>query len=367
MLRDMNGNPVSITKTDTDIINVYATVFIHYNPDGYDNGTVKIMASERNSILARYLSGVSISTNEKITLFSATSGTVADMPNKNTDKYASGSTAISYDVTNRKIMLQATRLPVGSYNLTEGIKSIIFGHQETNISSGSSPTTYYFVCGDLSVQVGGSWFPGSNVVGEAVATGDGATTDFATRFPFVSNATIYVDGVAAGNVTVDENLPLSSGAMGQYFELIPDLSSKLASVPEVDANTMERAVGVYYNPFYSYGITSFTVERSYADVSVSDDLETWVTLSEKKQGTFAVPAEYQNYKYWKIYQNSRGNAHVHAFTTENIQAANIHFSAPPAEGAIITADYFTKVVAKDENHVFDLTVTIQLGEFNPDA
>ena len=31
MLKDMNGNPISIPKTDTDIINVYATVYAHWN------------------------------------------------------------------------------------------------------------------------------------------------------------------------------------------------------------------------------------------------------------------------------------------------------------------------------------------------
>jgi hypothetical protein len=53
-------------------------------------------------------------------------------------------------------------------------------------------------------------------------------------------------------------------------------------------------------------------------------------------------------------------------TSENIKATNIHFSVPPAEGAVITADYFTKTIAKDENHVFDMTVTIQPGEYTED-
>ena len=44
---------------------------------------------------------------------------------------------------------------------------------------------------------------------------------------------------------------------------------------------------------------------------------------------------------------------------------NIHFDTPPAAGAVITADYTTDTIAKDANYVFDLSVTIQLGEYNP--
>lgn len=364
MLRDMNGNPVSITKTDTDIINVYATVFIHYNPEGYDNGTVKILAAKDNVLLAKMLAGISASSaKDRLAHFVVTAGALADMPRENTDTYAYGSVTTTYDVANRRMLVQATRLPVGSYNLSGGIGRVIIGNQATNSSGGSSPTTYYFIRGALDVKVGGSWFGGSSVTGEAVATGDGVTTDFSTRFPFVSNAIIYVDGVPAGNASVNENLPLSAGTMGQYFELIPELSSALAPRPEVRANSYENTVGVYYNPFHEYGITSYYSSSGNLTVSVSDDLEDWVVLSAGKSGAYSVPAEYQNYRYWKIEQSSRGSFYIHSLTSENIPTTNIHFSAPPAAGAVITADYFTKVVAKDENHVFDLTVTIQLGEY----
>ena len=43
---------------------------------------------------------------------------------------------------------------------------------------------------------------------------------------------------------------------------------------------------------------------------------------------------------------------------------SIHFATAPASGAVITADYHTPTIAKDTNHVFDLTVTIQLGEYS---
>jgi hypothetical protein len=366
MLKDMNGNPVSITKTDTDIINIYATVYVHYNPAGYDNGTVKILGSKYNDLLTKTLVGESTSsTKGQIIYFATTNGLVADVPAENKSTHAIGSVTTTYDAANKKIIYKAERFPVGSYNLAGGIGSVIFGSHAINISGGTSPNTYYFVRGCISAKVGGNWFVGSQVTGEPVATGDGVTTDFATKFAFVSNATIYVDGVASGNVVVDQNLPLSAEAMGKYFEIIPELSSDLAPTPEIRSNSYENTVGVYYNPFYEYGITSYKTDGSLT-VSVSDDLNTWNVLSERKYGLTEVPAEYQNYKYWRLANPSRGSDAPYAMTSENIKATNIHFSVPPAEGAVITADYFTKTIAKDENHVFDMTVTIQLGEYTED-
>ena len=34
LLQDMNGNNISIQKTNTDVINIYATVYLHFNQAG---------------------------------------------------------------------------------------------------------------------------------------------------------------------------------------------------------------------------------------------------------------------------------------------------------------------------------------------
>ena len=44
-------------------------------------------------------------------------------------------------------------------------------------------------------------------------------------------------------------------------------------------------------------------------------------------------------------------------------AYNIHFDVAPAAGAVITIDYTPDCIAKDENHVFDLTLELTLGEY----
>lgn len=56
MLKDMNGNQISITKTNTDIINIYATIYIHYSSDFLSmNGYVNV---RMGSTFLRYLAGM---------------------------------------------------------------------------------------------------------------------------------------------------------------------------------------------------------------------------------------------------------------------------------------------------------------------
>lgn len=59
-------------------------------------------------------------------------------------------------------------------------------------------------------------------------------------------------------------------------------------------------------------------------------------------------------------QSRQGN-----FTADTLTGKNIHFTEPPAEGAVITADYTTPVIPKDDQHVFDLTVTLTFNEHIP--
>lgn len=58
---------------------------------------------------------------------------------------------------------------------------------------------------------------------------------------------------------------------------------------------------------------------------------------------------------------------IHTDPPKNTVERNIHFETPPPIGTVITFDYHTDYIAKDENHVFDLSITIELGEYMPTA
>src|SRR5574344_302496 len=230
MLKDGNGNQISIAKTNTDIINIYASVFVHYTAS--DTLTF-------NDVLLSLVAGSTsywFNTDARIRYYTRTS------IGGNMYQVAKISSA-TINSTSKTITIVSPRLGAGAAN-AHGIHKIVVG---TEVYDGG-----YKYLDALEINVSKIRSCSSDVTGEAIGTGDGSTKDFATYFTDATNATIFVDGVEATGVTVD---------------------------------------------------------------NVS--------------------------------------------TVTN----NIHFAVAPASGSVITANYHTAVVAKDTNHVFDLTVTIQLGEY----
>ncbi|MEG1758364.1 MAG: hypothetical protein RR235_07915, partial [Oscillospiraceae bacterium] len=208
------------------------------------------------------------------------------------------------------------------------------------------------------------------------------TKDFETNYVMLSDAIIKVNGVTeASGVKVDKNIPSNLNSMGRNFVLMSltnrdgisspwGVNFRACGVDEPDGNNPfygNSAVAVYYNPFYTLGILSFEIANNMknASIAVSDDGLSWKTLSSNApiNSVISVPIEYQYYRYWKIWNPTDSDtAGIRKIICKHANAHNIHFTTPPAAGAVITADYTTKTIAKDANHVFDLTVTITLGE-----
>lgn len=226
-LKDQNGNQISIVKTNTDIINVYCTIFTHFNVSSFNGFTFGEGAGPAYiaGILALAYNVESSATYKYTGINSDTVTVSAVFENISADK---------------QLMFKVARLGAASGNFPGGINKIYID--------------ILYKPGLFATHLPASWYPGSNIVGEAIGTGDGAIKDFATDFVQASSVVIYVDGVEQiSGVTVD---------------------------------------------------------------SASD------VLSD-----------------------------------------NVHFTTAPATGAAITADYHTDIIAKDENHVFDFSMEIQLGEY----
>lgn len=128
---------------------------------------------------------------------------------------------------------------------------------------------------------------------------------------------------------------------------------------------------IYYNPLHEYGVKEFT--RSYhtnpiyasgSVISVSDDLVTWEDIPILDQDIQTVPPSMQQKKFWReVFAESVHRYRTGAYTpVTDFDGINIHFDTAPAVGAIITANYTTEAIAKDANHVYDLTLTITLNE-----
>lgn len=346
ILKDMNGNPVSIEKTDRDIINIYATVFVHYNPEGYGSGKIKIVPRfDTSGSFLMTLAGHWVSQKAVPTACLFASGWGAY-----TSGHASCSITTDWNYTDRIMTLTMSRLAAGSGN--------VGGFCTLCLNTGGSSS--------ILVETGGNWYPYSEVIGEAVGTGDGETVNFALDFPFAYDAKIYVNGEEYSGVTV-RSIP-NKTALAQLHWIhsvsTPDLHIP-PTVPSITASPSNvSGTGIFYNPSFEIGLGSITYAR--ATIYTSNDLQNWVELGTNTTGstkTINISEEHRHNKYWRVGGNYGGPYLVVNYPGEFSSLA-VCFDTPPADGAVITADYKTPHIAKDSNHVFDFSLVIQLNEYN---
>lgn len=331
LLQDMNGNPISITKTNSDIVTIYATVYAHWNTDGYNNGKVWMtdaVASALSTLSMPNLSG----------RFSYYDGEGEYVTVNNGGH--------SYNSQTRTMTGVASRLPVTSGNDLKGLK---FASQSNII---------YLL---------ESEYP---IVGETIGTGDGVTTDFALKFDLPTDATVYLDGIKSSGVTVF-NRPMYSPNC--YFIEISGYS-RADHIIKIGAGTNEQNgtnPRYYLNPYDYIGVSAINTGHVYSwplTVDVSNDLVSWSTFSHNTR--VDIPAEFQHSKFFRFSGYSSGNYLIRGVwaDTEYIRDGKmLHFDTPPAAGTVITADYTTPYVPKDANHVFDFSCTLSFGNYEGDT
>ena len=398
MLKDMNGNRITIKKTETDVINIYATIFLHHSV--FDDGSgvsfpyhhltedssynTSGLMYQRADPLTLWLCGVywTTSGNQDQEIKSAFINYGASNPTMRMTNGFDYTKLIrgtpTYLPSEKKMVFKLNQIAVDIGNLASGIMGIII---QSHDGAGFRAFDGVYLNSD------GAWWPGSTVTGDPIGTGDGVTTDFSTKFSFPRNARVYVDGALASATVSSE--PLRYNDMGIYFIPVElahtaigynSYRSPFVSLQDIPKNQSgsdyDRVTGtsIFYNPYYSFGVSEFKLNSvttyQYIKIEVSDDLLSWEEIVLEYGENGQVPEELQHKKFWKLTRIGTSNnvcPYPYNLTAPNLTGKNIHFSTPPAEGAVITADYTTPVIAKDENHVFDLTVTFQFGEFNPDA
>lgn len=333
-LQDMNGNPISILKTEFDIINIYATVYCHWSV-GND------MIFYPKSGFLETLVGMSNA------LSSMTMGFGFGTYQANTSKTWSRVN----DLVNKTITYTLPRLSQAEGN----INGIVY-----LLGSGSFQ-------GIALKQGSNTWNP-FTITNESVGVGDGTTTVFKTKCHFPYNATVYINGVAQSSGVTVLKLPCDNQAMVMPIDtdLSDDSQNKLVYSPT--SGPYDGAV--VYNPLYNETGTSLvyvTASGSYNNgyLYASNDLVNWTLIASGQRVTYlttylAVPAEYKHYKYFRTnVANGYGYNYITDFT------GNIVFDTPPADGDVITIDYTTDCIPKDEDHVMDATVTFQFGDYTP--
>lgn len=367
MLRDMNGNQITLLKTDTDILTIVATVFLNYPEQfGSIESPYQMAYGTSKATLWWWLCGID-----------GTAGTVSDLnlhlakskphgkviDDQNFGSYTS-STVPTVDTAKKTITFTAKRRPVGEENIYGGARCVLLfsGYYKYDLSG--STYAYY---PHFALLPSSEWIDPSVIKGETVGTGDGTTADFKTKFDFPYNAKVYVNGVEDATATV-ERIGVNCGA-NCYFDSIDIKDGKI--YPQ-RSGTFDYSGGEYayfYNSNHENGIAAFNADWI-TSVYCSEDGSSWSYVNKS-----SVSETLQKRKYWRLRFNTKynyiGNFCRYNPTTANTATAdfplakttNIHFETPPPAGAVITIDYTTDVIAKDENHVFDLSLTIQLGEY----
>lgn len=379
MLEDMNGNPISIEKTSTDVIKIYATIFLHWQIDGWDSGSIVPIVESYNG--AENLQDSNTLYPVIYALCGGGQGYYQPLacyfsPGYNADEAATTTfspDSWAYNSSDKKLTIRR-RFAVSEANLP--IEAIRVRLAASSIATGAGSLILF--------PKAGGWYTPTQIVGEAVGTGDGAKTEFSTAFPIRSGAAVYVDGVAAVATTRGGSNAATSCA--RFMRTIAP-NSTLSRV--LFSGTSSRSGHAFLsrsdmdliveNPYSSVGLSAVRHHNvswnvAYTVVlSGSNDLETWDSVTiDRASGdastwrTDALPAALQNCRFYKLRatSNNQNQAPAFDFVAKGITGGNIRFSTPPAAGAVITADYIPDCVAKDSNHVFDLTLEITLGEYS---
>lgn len=347
MLKDLNGNQISITKTSIDIINIYATVFLHYSTAEIDGITILPASTFMSYLLGQYNG----SGQPPIRY--------ADVAFANTCQ-SLGGTSLTQTIkaSNKQIILTGARIAAADSNISGLTGFMLYGYKvvQSGYTISLDPALY--------CKVDSAWYAGSDIVGETIGTGDGTTINFSADFPIASGLKIYIDGVETSAFTYDVNFPKHPEDMGRYFVALDAKSTDANHIMAFKktapcSSSSAWTGGLYYNPYYSLGIK--TLRNYNCNVSASNDLSAWVTIVDGGSNVFTVPSAYRKYKYWKI-TSSVQSYFSHTFVADVATENDLHFTIAPANGAVITCDYHTDCIAKDINHVFDFSLVIQLGE-----
>lgn len=335
LLKDMNGNTISISKTSTDIINIYATVYFHIS-EAY-RAFIKF---DTTNYFLKWVTGTGDTPFHGSYNIGLRNSNLTNM-----------GVSLTLDAATKTLSATFGRLAAANGNGIGGLYGLTY--YSTYNGESYNPT----------IKIDPSWYVPAQIVGEAIGTGDGTLVDFKTAFGEIQSATVYVNGVADNTVTVDLNRPWNYTNFAGNLITIDENGNEIAGMlPGI------RGTHIYYNPYYqNIGLARISLsygDRGYQDCYASNDLVTWTKFQASASWAVSVPTEYRRYKYFKLIDLNTTSNDMSSSTSDltEAQQKNVHFATPPASGAIITIDYTPNVIAKDANHVFDLTMTFTFGE-----
>ena len=370
LLVDSEGNQISIPKTSTDIITVYATLYCVL-PETYMGGTVRKPSNPSKDGLLQWIiadgscPGTGYWTFGVSNLQNASPLTVFNTA-------PLGSKYMPAASVNKATRTATYTIP--RFQTTEGngfIKSMAAGYWYDGSSWGE-----LFVA-DLP---NSAIWPGYVETNLSLGTGDGVTKDFDIMCPIIDEGS---EVVKVGGVTkvkdVDYTIDYSAQYMAEMGDSLtrnalrlPAGSSDLVFKYETSgSDTQQEIIADLQSAKTAGGIrikNYATTSQATVIISKSDDGVTWTEvgiLTVKPSSNY----QWNTYtftpttaRYWRVYCSS-------SWQLSRIELLSgkkaLSFITAPASPQPITISYTSRFIKKNINYVLDCVFQLQLGRYTP--
>lgn len=351
MIKDAEGNPLSINKTDLDVIEIYATVFITFD----EKYMLKYLLY--NDFVQYFLDGTAPSSTLRVGELAIES-----------DYYLgshwiySGEMTRVADVTNKKIVY------------THRVPTTTLGE----IREFAIYNSFRFVLPDLDI------FTNHRIEGEILGTGDGSQVVYNTKFSGFTNPTVYIDGVQTNDYSIVNGVKLTRVLVhpDNHSYSLSDMSiepvhGKYIYIQRTDAfgpSWMDvfriddgnfTKIGSFYNGTYHLGGCAWGYDEvndiyytragrsgfGYYYAKIENDIVTDMGTEIPPVPLVSGTTETTLWKLEDGYLYRKSNRTV-----------GIELTNPAAVDSVVTIDYDVPYMPKDENYVVDFTIEVQFGE-----
>ena len=245
MLKDAEGNQITITKTDLDILTITATIYVTFGHT--DNNFIWMQPGPQNFICNAFR------TTDRVTTPFASERTLC---------YC---TSVLIDDTTGVILQVTVAQRLGSSEqLNKDTK--VFNIPSVRMGTGTGNDTFYnaILVGYNNLYFGGIVFPNPNIfpnqviAGMNIGVGDGATKEFAIPLPHFLEDTdvVYVDGVKKTrgvDYTLDNvhESVASASDLSEFLVPIGGLELATDEIPEIPYTPSYNSEGASLNNYWA--------------------------------------------------------------------------------------------------------------------
>ncbi|HZK44363.1 MAG TPA: hypothetical protein VFC73_08810 [Syntrophomonadaceae bacterium] len=349
LIKDAEGNPLSITKTDIDVVTIYATIYFELIENPNSDGKFNRVATG-NKLIDYVIDGATFTPS----LWLGDEGGSSLCKNHINYRRSSLSLSRSSDSANRK-NTYSTRIDVneGNYDIGEICLDNVYRIDLENAQSWAGHTLQ-------DVNIG---------------TGDGVTKDFDIgRYDF-TGLTAKIDSLSTTGYTLantagknyKQHFPVFKIAKKEtiVFNRFPDPFINISfdgstSITSTVSFEVEEGIDLT-----NYKVEYFTKRYlSYypaTDIYGSQDGEVYSKIHSNPRMDGVNFYEFTtNYKYLRFYLSTSSTMRIDyiRLVNKNYAEPTITFTTPPPEGAPITVSYTVPYIPKTEDYVIDLSLDL---------